>query len=82
MRTNEWVFFPPSSTEKCPPHFGPLVKVSMRVSCTIDGLDLTSNCKAYALTKSVGLHSNAGLSLMLSDVQTHQSVQIKYIGFK
>ena len=34
------------------------------------------------LAKSVGLHPNVGLSLMLSDVQMLQSVQIKYIGFK
>lgn len=68
------------------PSLGPPVKVSRRVSRTIDGLDLTSNCEAYSLTavltKSVGLHPNAELSLMLSDVQTHQSVQIKYIGFE
>lgn len=68
------------------PSMGPPVKVSMRVSCTIDGLDLTSNCEAYtltvALTKAVGLHPNAGLSSTLSDVQTHQSGQIKYVGFK
>lgn len=35
----------------------------------------------WLLAKSVGLHPNVGLSLMPSDVQTHQSVQIKYIGF-
>ena len=61
-------FFYPPSTKKCP-SLGPPVKVSMQVSCTIDGLDLTSNCQAYVLTavltKSVGLHPNAGLRVIL-----------------
>lgn len=53
---------------------------------SIDGLDLTLNCMAYAhtaaLMQSVGLHPNAGLNLMLSSLQTHPSVQIKYMGFE
>lgn len=82
-----FVFFPlPRVRRYVLPSLGPPVKVSRRVSCTIDGLDLKSNCEAYAhtaaLTNSVGLHPNAGLSLMLSDVQTYGSVQIKYMGFK
>lgn len=74
-------FLIPQARRNVLPFVGPPVKVSGRVSCTIDVLDLTSNCRAYALTaaltKSVGLHPNAGLTL--SDVQTHQSAQIKFI---
>lgn len=66
------------------PAVGPPIKVSRRVSCTIDVLDLTSNYQAYALTValtiSVGLHLSVALTLR--DVQTHQSAQIKYTGFK
>lgn len=66
-------------TNECPP-----IKVSRRVSCTIDVLDLTSNCEAYALTaaltKSVGLHSSAGPTLF--GVQTRQSVEIEYTCFE
>lgn len=62
--------------ENFPPSVGPPVKVSSRVSGTIDVLDLTSNCQAYALTtalsKSWACIPISGLRP--SDVQTHQSV--------
>lgn len=64
----------------------PIVKVSVMVRFSIDGLDLTLNCVAYAHTaahtQSVGLHPNAGLNLMLPYMQTHQSVKIRCMGFE
>lgn len=73
-------FLIPKSTEE-----HPWLKVSGRVSHSIDVLDLTSNCRACALTTEpwkkkncVGLHPNAGLTLC--DVSTHQSVQISHVG--
>lgn len=73
-------FLIPESTEE-----HPWLKVSGRVSRSIDVLDLTSNCQAHALTtapwkgkkKCVGLHPNAGLTLC--DVSAHQSVQISHV---
>lgn len=78
-----FIFLIPESKEK-----HPWLKVSGRVSRSIDVLDLTSNGRAHTLTKAwggegeagkvVGLHPNAGLTLC--DVSTHQSVQISHVG--